>query len=678
MAQQWKEMTMGTCYYPEHWPREMWQSDLERMQKAGITVVRVAEFAWNFFEPEEDVFTFDFFQDFLDLCKKTGMKVIFGTPTATPPAWLTEKYPEVLNCNKDGVPYRHGGRGHHNYNSPVYRRFTARIVEKLAQQYASHPAVIGWQIHNELNCESCVYYSEADTLAFREYLRERYGTLERLNQALGTTFWNQTYTRWEQIYVPRPTLTGAINPHFHLEYIRFISHSTRSYCKLQADILRRYIKPGDFITTNGTFANLDNHSMTRESLDFFTHDSYPNFAFGLDNPTPEGELRDQWTSLKLTDVRSICPHFGIMEQQSGANGWTTRLEAPAPRPGQLTLWAMQSVAHGADFISFFRWRTCTFGTEIYWHGILDYDSRDNRKLKEVTEFGKMLKALDALCGSDFKASFALLKDYDNEWDTSIDHWHSRVQQASHDGIFEASAHGHMPYNTVFMGQPNAEEELMKHPVALYPHPTLIDEERAAILRRYVENGGTLIIGCRSGYKDMNGKCVMVPQPGLLQPLTGSDIHDFTLTSFAEPENYAMLDGNRLEAPIFNDILTPIGEGNAIAAYEESYYRGEAALVVNRLGRGRVLHWGSTFTKNNTLPLLKYAGAENIFASLAEAPEHVEMVLREKDGKRWLFLLNYLSAPQEITLKKEMRSLFTGEVLQGRQLLSPFGVMVTEA
>ena len=154
----WKEMTMGTCYYPEHWKEELWAEDLDRMKEAGISVVRIAEFAWNKIEPEEGKFQFDFFDKFLNLCEEKKMKVIFGTPTATPPAWLTEKYPEVLNATKDGVLYRHGARRHYNYNSPVYRKLSARVVEKEAKHYGKHPAIAGWQIDNELNCETCEFY----------------------------------------------------------------------------------------------------------------------------------------------------------------------------------------------------------------------------------------------------------------------------------------------------------------------------------------------------------------------------------------------------------------------------------------------------------------------------------------------------------------------------------------
>ena len=445
---QWKEMTMGTCYYPEHWSRELWQDDLQRMKAAGITVIRVAEFAWNKVEPEEDVFVFDFWDEFLELCKLEEIQVIFGTPTATPPAWLTEKYPEVLNCRQDGVPYRHGARRHYNYNSPKYRELSARIVEKLAQHYGKHPAIVGWQIDNELNCEVDEFYSEADSVAFRNFVKEKYKTLDNLNEAWGTVFWNQTYTDWEQIYVPRPVLNNGYNPHLRLDYYRFISESTISFCKMQAEIISKYKKDGDYITTNGMFWNLDNHKMAEECLDVYTYDSYPSFAFGLNrDPKTAKDLNDRHWSKNLTEVRSICSHFGIMEQQSGANGWTTRMEGPAPRPGQLTLWAMQSVAHGADYISFFRWRTCTFSTEMYWHGILDYDNRDNRKLAEVKDFYKKLKCLDEVCGADYTAAFGVLKDYDNMWDTNVDAWHKRVEAQSSEEIFIASEIYHTPYNT---------------------------------------------------------------------------------------------------------------------------------------------------------------------------------------------------------------------------------------
>lgn len=674
---QWKQMTMGTCYYPEHWEPSLWQEDLRRMKAVGISTIRIGEFAWNFIEPREGDFTYDFFDGFLELCQTEQMQVIFGTPTATPPAWLTENYPEVLNGREDGVLYRHGGRRHYNYNSPRYQEFCRRIVMKLAEHYGSHPAIIGWQIDNELNCEVGEFYSQADTEAFRAFLKEKYGSLDRLNEAWGTVFWNQTYTEWEQIYVPRPLLNQGYNPHLKLDYFRFISDSTVRFCRMQADIIRRYKKPEDFITTNGIFGNLDNHRMEQECLDVFTYDSYPNFAFGLDRePGTSTDLNDRHWSKNLTEVRSVCPHFGIMEQQSGANGWTTRMEGPAPRPGQLTLWAMQSVAQGADFISFFRWRTCTFGTEMYWHGILDYDNRDNRKLAEVKDFYKKLRTLDALCGAEFIPAFGLLKDYDNEWDMQTDVWHEQIAKASEAAIFEAAELSHTPYNIIYLREDICLEDLSRYPVLIYPHPVIVTPQRAALLEEYVQQGGILIIGCRSGYKQENGKCVMLPQPGLLQRITGSDVRDFTFASPAEPAVQARWTSSEtyLAVGSFYDIMEPAAgaeTARVLAVYEGSYFTGKAALIENHLGKGKALHLGSAFSRENVMQLLAYTGVLHPFADIIEAPEGTEVTMRKEGDIRYVFVLNFQAEPQTVHFKRQVRLLYDGTTKQGDVALAPF-------
>ena len=679
---QWKEMTMGTCYYPEHWDRALWEEDLERMLQAGITVIRIAEFAWNKIEPREGEFTFDFFDAFLDLCEQKGMQVIFGTPSATPPVWLTEKYPEVLNANRDGVLYRHGARRHYNYNSKKYQELVARVVEEEAKHYAPHKAIVGWQIDNELNCETNEFFSEADSEAFRVFLKDKYGTLDALNKAWGTVFWNQTYNDWDEIYVLRPVLSNGNNPHQHLDYIRFISDSCRRFCKLQADIIRKYLKEGDFITTNGKFWNLDNHKMADESLDVYTYDSYPNFAFMIDKDkafSPDtGGLADRKWTLHLNETRSVTPHFGIMEEQAGAGGWTTRMEAPMPRPGQLTLWAMMAVAHGADFMSFFRWRTCTQGTEIYWHGILNYDNRDNRRLAEVKAFYKKLKTLDPVCGADYVAPVAVIRDYDNVFDTVVDRWHERVWSASEDGIFAASEKTHTPYDLVYIDQDGAGELLQNYRVAIWTHPTIVTKEQVDILRAYVEQGGTLIVGCRAGYKDATGQCVMAPMPGLLQELTATDVRDFTFTTPAEDTVCAELDGKKIAMEIFNDILTPLDGAECVAAYTDSYYKGEAAITRRALGKGAVYHVGAVFTEELTRSLFEKTGVIDPFAEIVEAPEMIQTVVRVRDGRRFLFVLNFAQREESFTLKKEGKNLYEdGVTCTGRQTLPAFGTVVYE-
>ena len=672
-------LALGTCYYPEHWDRSLWEEDLNRMLEAGIRVIRIAEFAWNKIEPREGEYSYEFFDSFLDVVEKTSMKVIFCTPTATPPAWLVEEYPEVLNAQMDGTLYRHGARRHYNYNSPIYQRFAANITEKSASHYGSRPSIIGWQIDNELNCETSEFYSDSDTAAFREFLKKKYGTIEALNEAWGTVFWNQTYTAWSEVYVPQTTISNSTNPHRVLDYLRFISDSACRFAGLQARIIRKYKKPDDFITTNGLFGNLDNHRMTEESLDFITYDSYPNFAYCLDAYNEKDLLKDRKWSRNLTETRAISPNFGIMEQQSGANGWNTRMEAPTPRPGQMTLWTMQSIAHGADYVSYFRWRTCTVGTEIYWHGILDYSGRENRRIRELRDIHKKVEGLQELAGSIYEAKVGILKDYDNIWDAQLDKWHERVERESQKNLFAAAQLMHTPVDFVYLTERTTLTDLQKYELLFYPHAVILTKERMALLEDYVRGGGKLVMGCRTGYKDLNGRCVMDYLPGLASELTGTDIPEYSFVAPDEGKVYADWDGEKMEAAVFNDILAPAGENaEVLAVYENSYYAGEPALIRNRFGKGEAYYFGGAFSLEAAKAFLRRLGAAQPYAEIIEAPEGCEIAVRRKpgtDGAAYLFVLNYQHEPVQITLKQPMRELTGGEMETETVEMEKFGVKV---
>ncbi len=673
------KFTLGVCYYPEHWSETMWEMDLVRMLEIGIEVIRVAEFAWSLTEPEEGYFTFDFFDRFLDLCQEKGIKVIFGTPTATPPAWLTKKYPEVLNAHPDGKRLEHGGRRHYNYNSSVYREKTVLIVEKLAEHFGGHPAIIGWQIDNELNCEMDEFYSEADHCAFRIFLQDKYGTLKELNRAWGTVFWNQTYTDWEEIILPKRTRSGNPNPHALLDYARFISKSARDFALLQSRILRRYIKEGDFITTNGQFDHLDNHELTKESLDFYTYDSYPNMAYNADGGRQLSGLRDRESSQNLSEVRSVSRIFGIMEQQSGPNGWTTCMAAPAPKPGQMTLWTMQSIAHGADYVSFFRWRTCTFGTEMYWHGVLDYSGRENRRIAELRDIRQKLNLIQEAAGGRYQAEVAVVKDYDNGWDLRIDMWHRDLEAVSQPAIFAAAQKSHTPLDYVYLSDGGASTPLSSYKVLIYAHPCIMTEARAAMLEEYVAEGGILILGCRSGYKDLDGHCVMQYLPGLLRPLSGTDIPEFTRTCPGDSPVRIRWGGKSFEAPVFNDILQPLAEdtesAEVLGIYENCYYAGEGALLCHHYGKGVVYSLGTVFTEELAAAFLEETNVAEPERETLELPESCELSIREKNGCKYYFVLNYSQGYVTVGVKSPLFSLYDRVLVEKEMVLEPFGTTV---
>lgn len=676
-----EKFDLGVCYYPEQWPEHMWADDYNRMREIGFTIVRMGEFAWNFFEPEEGVFTFDLFDRAIDLAHEYGLKIILGTPTATPPAWMTHQYPEILNATLEGVQYQHGMRRHYNYSSPVYRSYCAKITEAMAKQYANHPGVVGWQIDNEFNCEVNAFYSNADHTAFRTWLQEKYGSLEALNQAWGTVFWNQSYSDWEQVHLPRPTPGGAPNPHLVLDEKRFISDNIISFARVQTEILRK-LAPKQWITTNGMFAHLDNHRMTDELLDFYSYDSYPNFATIWNDADRENPLMDRVSSNQLTKVRSISPNFCIMEQQSGPGGWVNKLQQSSPKPGQMRLWTYQSVAHGADMLLYFRWRTATFGTEIYWHGINDYHNRPNRRVAEAETISRELGRIgEAIAGSRFAADVAVLQDYDNEWDGELDVWHGPLTKESIYGWSKSLQYNHIPFDYLYLQNKTNLDDLVRYKVLIYPHPTIMSEETAELLKQYAAGGGKLIFGARTGYKDKRGHCRMTPFPGPVAELCGVTVEDFTLiVNEASTPNIRWIDGgdeDSTPACLFNDILHPENSKvETLAVYDGDYYTGKPALTRNPYGSGEAYYYGAAFSRDVADALIRRFGLKPATTGWAELPTEVEVAIREKQNRRFAFLLNYSNKPVKARLLRETEDMLEGKRLAAGDLdIAPYGVKV---
>ena len=372
--------TFGVDYYPEHWPRERWQTDARMMREMGITIVRMAEFSWAKWEPREGEFHFEELDEVIALMANEGIDCILGTPSAAPPAWIIEETPEIQPLDSHLQRHYFGGRHHDCQSNAQYRAHIRRFVTAYARHFAANPHVVGWQVDNELgNSHEDLCYCPSCEAAFRQWLQKKYGSIDCLNESWGTAFWSQTYTDFEQIHAPRITAAGK-NPSQQLDWMRFCSDLVLDFHQMQADILRSET-PDKFITHNMMgFSRKVDYFKLGDQLDFTAQDQYPGGHF-----VPQGVFRGDIQAAELDFIRSLKHRpFWVMEQQSAITGWET--VGRTPKPGQLGLWAMQSIAHGADTIVFFRWRSCVMGTEQYWHGILPHNGRPGRYYRELKAF----------------------------------------------------------------------------------------------------------------------------------------------------------------------------------------------------------------------------------------------------------------------------------------------------
>jgi beta-galactosidase len=367
-----------------------------------------------------------------------------------------------------------------------------------------------------------------------------------------------------------------------------------------------------------------------------------------------------------------------MEQQSGAGGWDSRMKQPAPKPGQMRLWTFQSLAHGADFISFFRWRTCWIGTEIYWHGLNDYSNEPNRRLKELTVIQQDFKKLTEIAGSYYQAKVALIKDYDNLWDGEQDKWHGPIDEFSDNGWFTAAELMHTPLDFLYL-QNNTKktslEELSQYALLIYPHATILTEETAKLLKAYVEQGGVLIMGARTGYKDQYGRCPMQPMPGYAADICGVKVVDYTHLGPNDDEQYAIWDNEEIETPVFNDILEALEGANVLATFKGNYYDGAPALVANKVGKGTAYYYGAGFSAKTAEVFLRKLGFASPYSNMIDLPKEAELAVRTKDNQQYLFVLNYMAYDIEIHIKQPMMELLSSNTVDGKTKLEKYGVMV---
>jgi beta-galactosidase len=654
-------MRLGTPYYPEHWPEERWEIDARLMQEAGITRVRMGEFAWHRMEPQEGCFDFDWLRRAIDLMAEHGIQTILCTPTPTYPAWLHKRYPDIHQVKSNGQVKEYGQRQDACKNHPGYRRHAQIIVECMLQELGDHPHVVAWQTDNEFGCHGtarcwCSYCE----VAFQAWLRERFnGDIGALNEAWGTFFWSQVYNDFDEIAPPRDTAdrTGndGQNPALVLDFYRFSSDVQVALQREQVDLIRRY-SPGRLVTHNlmGLFSHIDYFRLA-EDLDVVSWDNYPFAANGTDRP-PAPLAHDLMRGLKRKPV-------WVMEQASGAGGWG--IFAPTPQPGQMRLWAYQAVARGADLISFFRWRTCRYGREQYWHGILYHHGLPQRRYAEVQQLGSEFRALaPELDGSVVESEIGLLYDYDSLWALETQpHVAQGFGYADMVQRFDLAL-SRLGVNADVVG---LDADWAGYEVLIAPCLHVLTAETAARLETFVREGGTLILGPRSGVKDEENAVVNELLPGLLRELAGCSVLEYDAFS-AIPDLELCVrtpEGSVYRARGLAEMLAPERAARAWLTYAPAWhsYAGQAAAVENPYGQGRCLYLGTVLDDDGLAGLARWAARAAAVDCVAALPACVEVSRRVKGEQSYAFYLNHGAKPVRVKLARPGTDLLSGQELE---------------
>ena len=506
---------LGVCYYPEHWPEGWWKEDAAAMHAMGITYVRIGEFAWSRIEPEPDRFEFGWLDRALAVLGEAGLRVVLCTPTAAPPKWLVDRHPDILPADAQGRTRGFGGRRHSTFSSPSWWEQSRRITTILAKRYGEHDAVAGWQVDNEFGCHDTVLsYGPEDLQAFRNWLRRRYQDARALNEAWGNAFWSMEVGSFDEVALPAGAVTET-NPAARLDYWRFASEQVAGYGAMQADILREH-SPGRFVTHNfmGRFFDFD-HWRASEAYDFASWDSYP-LGFTEQFPCTPDE-RAAFSQTGLPDMAAFHHDlyrgvgrgkFWVMEQQPGPVNWAPW--NPVPLPGMVRLWSWEALAHGADVVSYFRWRQARFAQEQMHAGLHRPDRARSPGGEEVVAVARELAALGSLPDTT-PAPVALVFDYAASWVT-------RIQPQGRDfDLFELTLRWYQAVRRLGLDvdvvPPGAS--LAGYRLVLVPCLPIVGEAALAAL---AESTAVLLIGPRSGSKTRHFVIPEMLPPGPLQAL----------------------------------------------------------------------------------------------------------------------------------------------------------------
>jgi beta-galactosidase len=631
---------LGTAWYPEQWPESRWEADLALMQQAGIHMVRVGEFAWSRMEPSEGQYDFDWLERAITAAAKHNIYTVLGTPTAAPPAWLTQKYPETLRVDEQGHRAEHGNRQQFNFANAKYREFARDMAEHMAKRFGHNPYVIGWQIDNEYSEVSF----DADTRAqFQQWLKARYGTLDNLNARWTTTYWSQTYSDWRQI--PIETTDG--NPGLLLSWMRFVSDTWRMYQKNQMDAIRANADRRQFITTNtmGWFDGFDHYTVTQD-LDLAAWDDY--VGEGHLNPTSNGAAHDLTRGF-------LRKNFWVIETQPGFVNW-----APinnSLNKGEVRAMAWHDVGHGADTVSYWQWRSALNGQEEYHGTLVGPDGAPVPLYSEVEQVGReFAKAAPALAGTTPKSEVAILNSYDSRWAIN---W--QRHNKNFDPVKEILSY-YAPLRAISQSidiiAPTAP--LSQYKLVVAPGLNVLSDAAAQNLIAYVRQGGHLMLGQRSGMKTDDNGLQTARQPGPLVPLLGGRVEQYYALINPVP-----IDGSwgLGQDQLWADLLsTKSPDVQVLERYGKSngWLDGQPAAITRKVGKGRITYIGIWPDDHLMTSVAKWmADVSGVKPALGPVPEGVEVDPRYGAQSVVYILINFSQSSQRVTLPAAMQDVLNG-------------------
>jgi len=652
-------IVVGAAWYPEQWPETRWEEDLKLMEAANIKMVRIAEFAWSTMEPSEGHYEMGWLERAVAAAAKHHIVSVIGTPTAAPPAWLTQKHPEILRVEPNGQRVTHGNRAHGSSTSPVYREYCRKIAEEMAKRFGHNPNVAGWQIDNEYGY-ALMSQDDETRKQFQDWLQKKYKTLDALNSFWTTTYWSETYDNWSEIPIP----VGGHNPGLMLEWKRFVTSAWSDYQANQTSAVRKYAEPRQFITGNfmGFFDGFD-HYIISEPLTFASWDDY--VGSGHVDPDFNGLSHDLTRGFKRAN-------FWLIETQPGAVNWANVNNYL--NKGEVRAMAWQAIAHGADAVSYWQWRSALNGQEQYHGTLVGADGTPVPFYEEVRQIGQEFsKVQEALRGTTNLSEVALLHSYDSHWAIQFQKHTNKYDDV---GLLK-SYYRVLRKLTESLDVISPYAPLGGYKLVVAPDLNVLPKDLANHLLDYVRNGGHLVLGPRSGMKDEHNELLTQRQPGYLAEALGARVEQYYALEKDFPASGDLGSG---QVSIWAEQLGLLGSSaHTLLRYRKSngWLDDQPAVVTSAYGKGRITYIGAVLDDKLMSAAASWMGKESgLRAPVLSVPDGVEVSVRSSGAKRVIVLINFAQEPRKIDLGKTMKLLLSGR--QGQAVeLAQYGVEVLQ-